>query len=238
MASPTSTHRTDCHVVAFRFAGPALRLVVDQLGQLGDASVRLAHHHMTRRQCQNPARQVAAALMELELLQRPDQAMALVGILEVLQHPAHLVDTRRDLSEASRLPAEGGYELVVLEGDRAGETRPRASGQNVRDAPDVVVVPVRGHQEPDGPGGIDVQGLEVVERRHAARLHARVDHHPLAHAQMDQKALAVSGTEGRELDLVRRGRRQRLSQVGRRAPNQRCRQPSPPAPCHCGGRPR
>ena len=98
---------------------------------------------------------------------------------------------------------DGGQELLAAQRAGAAEGRLSADFHELRDAADMVVVPVGRHDQMDGPGRVQTDAFQV---RRGARLpigvQAGVDDHPGAAADVQDDALSVARPEERDFELV------------------------------------
>ena len=92
--------------------------------------------------------------------------------------------------------------LLAAERARAAEHSVRTSLDHLRHAANVVVVPVRGDDQFDDPSRIETDALQVVQGRRRVGATARVHHDPGAAANVQDDALAIPGTEERDLELI------------------------------------
>jgi hypothetical protein len=95
-------------------------------------------------------------------------------------------------------------EVAVFQGRRAYEGGLLARGEQLSHAPDVIAVPVSGNHEPHGAFGRHVQGLEIGERNGLGRTHraAGIDEDPFSSTKVHADALAHTGAEEGDFDLV------------------------------------
>ena len=98
---------------------------------------------------------------------------------------------------------DGGQELLAAQRAGAAEGRPSADFHELRDAADMVVVPVGRHDQMDGPGRIQTDAFQVRQgTRPPIGIQAGVDDHPCAAADVQNDALSVAGPEDRDFEFV------------------------------------
>ncbi len=85
---------------------------------------------------------------------------------------------------------------------RRDAPRVRASLDHPRHAANVVVVPVRGDDQHDGPSRIEIDAPQVVQGRRRVGATTRVHYDPRAGADVQNHALAIPRAEERHLELI------------------------------------
>ncbi len=113
---------------------------------------------------------------------------------------AHPGPESRDVTTLER--PDRGEKLLAAERARAAERSARTSLDHPRHAANVVVVPVRGDDQHDDPGRIETDAAQVFQGRRCVGATTRIHQDPGPAADVQDDALAVPGTEERDLELI------------------------------------